>query len=737
MANESPKTQTPTSESGTAAVDADMAPQPVLGPIGLIIQTEARNLHAEIVLALRQGLSEPPASRLARIQRLLIQWSGRARELRRVRVQPGSVPAKQLDALDEQLQLVVSGCEAGLDDSACGILYDEVGEALEETPAHRNKRIEYGRGGCASGCVTRLTPKETIAMLSDLRVELEERAKLPLESGQAQRQTLYPDYERQSPHLQRRHLHSSPGALVDGLLTFVLEAPLGVEGSAQLMSRASHVAADGVHAERSVLRGGVPTPLALDGAPLPKLQRAVLSITRPPCDGCEEEFASNKDYDILAAVGQGNVNKAWLSWSVTRPHPQPYTHIALRVNPRPRRKDGVRCRLVDGRGWVREPYVPKVHRPAVPKVQPTAPNKRPRVVKIVDSTDDDSTDDGSAVDDDQGLFGPMPRTSSLRLRMRATRPGGGCGHGDSACACDDDGDANGREERCEEEDLEHEESRKVMEEATALWPCVIDAAKAMGGGECDRLLCRAMPSIIPYRMRQWQAQSFTAIRTSWLQPINEMLRAWLKSEIVLSALQRQSESAAAAAEQAVADARQRDALAPRLELLLRAVDASSSREAATQLGMLTSATGSGCINLNCWRNGELIKLPSSRLGEMNAAVEVWVLAKEAEAGGQGRVEAMAEATRRQGEETAAAAAEQAVADARQRDALAPRLELLLRALDASPIRKAATQLGISSKKDLAYWRNGELSRFSSQQLAKINAAVEVWVLAKEADFMAE
>ena len=66
--------------------------------------------------------------------------------------------------------------------------------------------------------------------------------------------------------------------------------------------------------------------------------------------------------------------------------------------------------------------------------------------------------------------------------------------------------------------------------------------------------------------------------------------------------------------------------------------------------------------------------------------------------------------------------------------LSPPSRRARRSTDATLDRRDEVSPG---KKDLAYWRNGELSRFSSQQLAKINAAVEVWVLAKEADVMAE
>ena len=138
-------------------------------------------------------------------------------------------------------------------------------------------------------------------------------------------------------------------------------------------------------------------------------------------------------------------------------------------------------------------------------------------------------------------------------------------------------------------------------------------------------------------------------------------------------------------------------------------------------------------------------LSRASLAEVNAAVEVWVLAQEKAAASQGGVAVMAEAAEQKQQDTAAAATLEHEANVSQRDALVPRFEQLIKIKGVGSTAEAARLLGEGlSKNFLCYlrywrkggsalkpWRRGSKGVLPSGTLAEINAAVEAWVEAEE------
>ena len=436
---------------------------------------------------------------------------------------------------------------------------------FQTTPAYLDKQIEYSRGGCASSGHVGKDDETTKLVLGVLRRFLDAAARMSESERRRRGVSLYPDFGAQLPHLHRRHLHSAPTAvwqvaqrwleaalikakemlpdLSDEELRAVFDAERG---------RCAFVGADGLHTERTTMRGGNPLP-PLASVWYNVVVAAFLFISRPCCEGCEAFMAGN-GIDVIALVAFANVQDM-------RPERRgrPAMHFLSWDG-------GVRRELVEGSGWVATPAPapPSARKQAAgssgpqKRQRPRAsggsmpPRRKRRVLgrdepgdeedveaeaatsegEAEDNEDDEDEDEDEWEEDDDVPHGwgelqgdylaggseEPPRTTSLDRRKR------GCGCRGGECDACDIVAISGDEQLIEQ---------ALLQEAERLRCLVKDAAAAAGVRTPSLFFVKSVGA-----SRMW----LTGAEGVWLRHVAEFNAAatsWLASPEVVEALAAQ------------------------------------------------------------------------------------------------------------------------------------------------------------------------------------------------------
>ena len=523
---------------------------------------------------------------------------------------------------------------------------------FQTTPAYLDKQIEYSRGGCASTGHVGKDDATTKLVLDVLRRYLDVAARMSESARRQHGVSLYPDFGALLPHLHRRHLHSAPTAvwqvaqrwleaalikakdmlpdLTDEELRAVFDAECG---------RCAFVGADGLHTERTTMRGGNPLPpLATVWYEL--VRAAFLFISRPCCEGCEDFMAGDDNIDVIALVAFGNVQDS-------RPERRgrPAMHLLSWHG-------GVRRELVEGSGWVATPAPAppsarkqaagssgpqKRRRPRASGSSSRPPRRKRRAIgrdepsdeedveaeaaasegEAGDDEDDEDEDEWEEDDDasdgwEEGLQGDYlaggseepPRTTPRDRRKRRC----GC-HGDECDACDILS-VSGDEQLIEQ---------ALLQEAEQLRRLVKEAAAAAGVRAGSLFLVSSVGASV-----QWVCGGDGV----WMRQIprfNAAAAAWLRSPEVVEALAargREQEVHAAHVQEAVL-------LRPRIERAMEVLGLTQQ-----QLGEaleLAPTVVFASRDVSRW----LLVTPddsawhvSTSLAEINGAMRVWAEQRE-------------------------------------------------------------------------------------------------------------